>query len=139
VRKAVGDAVPGKHRGAFYFWLSRHASPEQVDQFGRIMRAHADGYQDDCLEIADKVTETPPTQNDDQPGCFNSSLSERVALAKMQIETRMKIMAQNEPKKYGAKITTEHTGKDGGPIQTQDLTLTPQEAKALSQALDDEC
>ena len=41
--------------------------------------------------------------------------------------------------KWREKVINEHTRLNGGPIVSADLTLTPQEAKDLSQALDDEC
>lgn len=36
---------------------------------------------------------------------------------KLQIETRLKLLAKWHPKKYGDKVTAEHTGPNGGAIQ----------------------
>lgn len=35
---------------------------------------------------------------------------------KLQIETRLKLLAKWSPKKYGEKVTQELTGPDGGPV-----------------------
>ncbi|MGE4043337.1 MAG: helix-turn-helix domain-containing protein [Acetobacteraceae bacterium] len=48
-------------------------------------------------------------------------------------------LRNRQPDKWREKVVNEHTGPNGGPLQTQDVTLTPEEAKAISQALDDEC
>lgn len=39
---------------------------------------------------------------------------------RLRIDTRKWLLAKALPKIYGDKIIAEHTGKDGGPIQTQD-------------------
>ena len=40
---------------------------------------------------------------------------------------------------WSEKVINEHTGPNGGPMLTQDLTMTPEEAKAVSQAVDADC
>lgn len=39
-----------------------------------------------------------------------------VAWQKTRLDTRKWTLARKRPKKYGDKVTQEHTGKDGGPI-----------------------
>ncbi|MNU09652.1 hypothetical protein D3C72_2563420 [compost metagenome] len=36
---------------------------------------------------------------------------------RLQVETRLKLLAKWHPKKYGEKVTAEHTGPNGAPIQ----------------------
>jgi hypothetical protein len=43
-------------------------------------------------------------------------------VVKLRIWARQWRAAKLAPRKYGDKITTELTGKDGGPIETADLT-----------------
>lgn len=45
--------------------------------------------------------------------------SEWISRSKLRVETRLKLLAKWDPKRYGDKITQEHSGPDGGPIQTQ--------------------
>ncbi|MNT50547.1 hypothetical protein D3C72_1874720 [compost metagenome] len=46
---------------------------------------------------------------------------------KLQIETRLKLLAKWNPKRYGDRMTQEHVGANDGPIQ-HDVTVTPGEA-----------
>jgi hypothetical protein len=46
---------------------------------------------------------------------------------KLQIETRLKLLAKWNPKKYGDKLSTELTGPNGGPLQVVRLRMTPAE------------
>ena len=45
------------------------------------------------------------------------------------IDATSKLLAQMAPKKYGTKVTNEHTGKDGGAIITETVTRTMTEAE----------
>lgn len=61
---------------------------------------------------------------DAQPERYMTELGERidpasVAWAKSRAEQRLKLLAKWDPKRYGDKITQEHTGADGGPIETR--------------------
>ena len=72
---------------------------------GRIVRAREDGFDAialECLEIGDSV----------QPDAAE------VSKAKLRVETRLKLLAKWDPKRYGDKVAL--TGdSDGDPIQTQ--------------------
>lgn len=45
-----------------------------------------------------------------------------IARAKLRIDTRMRMAGKLAPKVYGDKITNEHTGADGGPLDAR-LTI----------------
>lgn len=47
----------------------------------------------------------------------DSATGENANAVKLQIWARMWIAGKRKPKKYGDKITQEHTGEAGGPIQ----------------------
>jgi hypothetical protein len=73
----------------------------------------------DCLDIADDGV------NDkyiDENGNFRTD-TDVIQRSKLRIETRMKLLAKWDPKRYGDRITQEHTGADGKPLQ-HDLTMT---------------
>lgn len=46
-----------------------------------------------------------------------------IALRRLQVDTRKWMLSKMLPKIYGDKVTKEHTGPDGGPIQTTVATL----------------
>lgn len=53
---------------------------------------------------------------------------------KLQIETRLKLLAKWDPRRYGDKQHLEHTGLNGGPIQSISTTTTdPVEAARIYQ------
>jgi hypothetical protein len=56
---------------------------------------------EECTEIADKAKKTP----------------EHIAHAKLRIDTRIKVAQRLKPKEFGDKVTNEHTGPGGGPVQ----------------------
>jgi len=80
-----------------------------------IARAREEGFDRialDALEIADERSkDTITTENGDRPN------TEWIARSKLRIETRLKLLAKWDPKRYGEKTTTEHTGEGGGPMQ----------------------
>lgn len=87
----------------------------------RIARARESGEEviaQECLEIADDGS------NDwmERIGKDGQSLGwmvngEAVMRSKLRVETRLKLLAKWNPRKYGDRIQQEVTGKDGGPIQ----------------------
>lgn len=68
-------------------------------------RAREDGFDRiaaDCLKIGDEV----------EPD------SAEVSKAKLRVETRLKLLAKWDPKRYGDKLETTLQGPNGGPVQT---------------------
>jgi hypothetical protein len=61
-----------------------------------------------------------------------ASLSTRLGDAagmRVAVDTYLKVASKISPEDYGDKTKIEHTGKDGGPIETKaDLTLSPADA-----------
>lgn len=61
---------------------------------------------------------------DEEPERYATELGARidpgsVQWAKNRSEQRLKLLAKWDPKRYGDKITQEHTGANGGPIQSE--------------------
>lgn len=108
-------------RCTVYAWM------EANDEFAqRITRARACGFDaiaDECLEIADDdsedviETESGPRVN-----------AEFVARSKVRIETRLKLLAKWDPKRYGDKI--DHTVKSEVKT-TSEMVLSPETAEAM--------
>jgi len=75
------------------------------------VRAREEGFDQiaaDCLDIADE------TSNDTVYGESGARAnSEWISRSKLRIETRLKLLAKWDPKRYGDKITQEHANPDG--------------------------
>jgi len=68
----------------------------------------------DCLQIADETSsDTLSTEHGDRPN------TEWIARSKLRIETRLKLLAKWDPKRYGDKVDINHGGQDGNPIKTE--------------------
>lgn len=77
-------------------------------------RAREDGFDkiaSDCLEIADETSQDTISTEDGE-----RANTEWISRSKLRIETRLKLLAKWSPKKYGDKITQEHTGADGATL-----------------------
>lgn len=94
-----GDWLPSAR--TFHRWL---ASDEEWAEALRQQYAHAREMQADAkFDEADDIAK--------------SATPETVQVARLQIDTIKWQTSKLAPKKYGEKVTTEHTGAGGGPIQ----------------------
>jgi hypothetical protein len=95
-----------------YDWIE--ADPELAARIARARDLGADAIAEEALSIADTplagqiVTEDA----DGKKVVTEDMLGHR----KLQVETRLKLLAKWNPKKYGDKLETQHTGANGGPI-----------------------
>lgn len=93
-------------------WLA--SKPEFREQYAHAREVQADSWADDIIEIADDssgdVIRDPESGNER----FNSEFAAR---SRLRVDTRKWLMARMAPKKYGDKITQEHTGADGGALK----------------------
>lgn len=102
-------------------WEEGH--PEFAAKYARAREHQGDAYVDDMADLAEELR-------------HGSVTPEQARILQASLEWRASKLNR---KRYGNVVKNEHTGEDGGPIKTQDITVTPKEAKAISQALDDEC
>lgn len=83
-------------------------------------RAREEGFDEiaaDCLRIADETAfDTIVGENGDRAN------TEWISRSKLRIETRLKLLAKWDPKRYGEKQTTELTGPNGGPVEFTGIT-----------------
>lgn len=86
-------------------WLSAHE--EFRENYARARQVQADYFADETIVIAD-------TEPDPQ-------------VARVRIDARKWHASKTAPKKYGDKITQEHTGADGGAIIVHKRDLTEEE------------
>lgn len=97
-----------------YDWMS-----SQPDFAARIAHARALGYDaiaEECLEIADDTAQDTKVagRDDSEREVANT---EWIGRSKLRIETRLKLLAKWDPKRYGDKVTQEHTTPDGKPFE----------------------
>jgi transcriptional regulator with XRE-family HTH domain len=84
------------------------------EQYARAREAASDLFENDIYDAAMAVT--PDTATADR----------------VKIDALKWIAARRAPKRYGDKVTTEHTGPNGGPIQLRDVSeYTDAELAAL--------
>jgi alkylated DNA nucleotide flippase Atl1 len=86
-------------------------------QYTRAREAQMDALAEDLIEIADE--KDADTQR-----------------ARLRVDTRKWLMSKIAPKRFGDRTHHELTGRDGGPIKTQDLSrLTDEQLFALNAIL----
>lgn len=105
-------------RSTVYNWCD-----EDSDFSGRIARARDEGHDaiaNECLDIADNATNDWMERNerDGTPGYALNG--EHIQRSKLRVETRLKLLAKWNPKKYGDKIDVGLSAPGGGPIQVID-------------------
>ena len=85
-----------------------------------IARAREDGFDriaEGTLEIADDGRNDWMEKFDKDGQSAGWVINgEHVQRSKLRIETRLKLLAKWDPKRYGEKIQAEHSGPDGGAI-----------------------
>lgn len=100
----LADDMPGTT--AVFSWLGKH--PEFAKQYARACEDRREVRKEQLLDI--------PLDADIDP--------QRGRLLSDNIKW---VLAKEEPKKYGERQHLEHTGKDGGPIETE--VLTPEDRR----------
>lgn len=121
----------------------------------RYAQARELGYKrmaDEIVELSNKKGEWVPIQDLDVDGrplldengqpilkqVFMPLNSDVIAHTRLQIDTRKWVLSKMLPKVYGEKVTNEHTGKDGGPIQMAAVdfkNLSDEELENMQQLL----
>ena len=124
-----GDGMP--HDSTVRDWMAGDS-----DLSLAIARARETGFDQialDALAIADnRENDTILT---DKGGEIPNS--EWISRSRLRVETRLKLLAKWDPKRYGDKITQEISGPDGAPIQSQAVSLDPAQEAALQQVIED--
>lgn len=95
------DCMPS--RSAVYEWLLLHV--EFADMYARAREEQAD-------TLADEITQIADTEED-------------AARARVRVDARKWVAAKLKPRKYGDRQAVEHSGPNGGPIQTAAQPLPP--------------
>jgi hypothetical protein len=73
-------------------------------------------WEDECIQIADDASSDYVERGDEM--VLNK---EHISRSKQRIDTRMKLMSKRRPDLYADRQSIEHTGKDGGPVQVEQM------------------
>ena len=85
-----------------------------LEQYTRAKEESADALTDEMLDIADDGTNDWSKQQLGEDGPEIEVLNkEHIQRSRLRIETRKWLASKLKPKKYGDKVTTEHTGNLG--------------------------
>lgn len=121
-------------RTSVFKWLSIHAS--FADQYAHAREAQADALFEDILEIADDSSLDTKIVGEDEREVCNTEFVQR---AKLRVDARKWMASKLAPKKYGDRVVQEHTGPNGGPIETRDVSaladLPREQRQAVREAL----
>ncbi len=118
------DGMPS--RRTVYDWIRADADFAKAMDIARDLGA--DAIAEEALEIADTTEEGVELEisGEDQKRETKEKRGDMLGHRKLRVETRLKLLAKWHPKKYGDKVTQEHTGAGGGPIQTvTEFVLAP--------------
>ena len=88
-------------------------------------KAREIGYQsmaDELLEIADDGTNDWMERQNGDGTTYEVENREVLNRSRLRVDTRKWLLSKALPKIYGDKITTEHSGPNGGPIETANVT-----------------
>lgn len=101
-------------------WKS--SRPEFSASFARARDEGFDAIAAECLDIADDNsgdTRTVGREGEEREVCD----TEFVQRAKLRIETRLKLLAKWDPKRYGERVALDHGGAIGITISPDDANL----------------
>lgn len=112
-----GDDMPAK--ATVFRWLAAHESFR--DQYARAKEAQAEALADEIVDIADDGQNDWMERNaEDNAGWVANG--EALQRSRLRVDARKWVASKLLPKKYGDAVKHEHSGPDGGPIQTIDPT-----------------
>ncbi len=94
-------------------------------RYALAMDLRAQAMAEELLELADAA----PGSATGAPGTGEATA--RVQAEKLRVDARKWLLARMAPKRYGDRVALEHTGADGGPIQTEAVDKIRQDAEAV--------
>lgn len=102
-------------RSTVYDWIKAH--PDFAESMNIARDLGADAIAEEALRIADTPLEGVELEKTGD--LTKEKRGDMLGHRKLQVETRLKLLAKWHPKKYGEKMTAEHTGAGGSPLSIQ--------------------
>lgn len=104
--------------GTVYSWIAEDKS--FAGRFACARETGEDVIAQECLGIADDGTnDYMATLGDEDQGIGWRLNGEHVQRSRLRIDTRLKLLAKWNPKKYGDKVEQFISGPDGKPLQAE--------------------
>lgn len=115
---------------AVYDWIGK-----DEDFASRIAQARKMGF-DAIAEEALEIADTPQDGEETETSELGKKVKRGDMLGhrKLQVETRLKLLAKWCPAKYGERTAMELTGANGGPVQISDTERAAKVAAILAAA-----
>lgn len=111
-------------------WI--RATPERASAYDRAREDRADVLADEMVAISDETSVI--TTIDEETGVVELKLdATAVARNRLRLDARKWVAAKLKPRSYGDKVTQEHVGANGGPIQTTNMDLRGLSDEELAQ------
>lgn len=130
--RSICDTEGMPNKATVFRWLV--ANEPFRDQYARARETQADSLFDEILAIADDGHNDWMKRNhgEDERWVENG---ESLRRSQLRVDARKWMAGKLRPKKYGERITNEHVGEDGKPIEILNLT-TADRARALAAFID---
>ena len=103
-------------RPTFFEWVAAH--PELAEMYRIAIQCRAHGIFEEILEIADTPQEGVKIKESDKNG-LEKMTGDMIDHRRLRVDARKWILARMDPTRYGDRVSTELTGKDGGPVQLE--------------------
>jgi hypothetical protein len=109
-------------------WL--RTKPQFLALYTRAKEEAADVLAEEIIEIADDGLNDTYQRRDDDGNLLEEGINhDHINRSRLRVEARKWVAAKLKPKKYGDKITQEHSGPGGAPIQV--VTGVPSQPIAI--------
>lgn len=110
--RTIAEMEGMPHQATIMAWLDG-SHPDFSEQYARAREAQADKLAEEILAIADDGRSDTYLDAEGNEKTDN----EAIQRSKLRVEARKWLASKMAPKKYGDKVTQEHTGANGGAIQ----------------------
>jgi len=121
---AQGGHLAGycRERGLLYTSVSDwiYGNPERSVLYARAREERAEVLADEIVSISDEATVETKYEGEEVRLVLDATA---VARNRLRVDARKWAASKLKPKKYGDKVTQEHTGAGGGPITLAALDL----------------
>lgn len=117
----IADDMPSMT--TVFKWLRENE--EFAKQYARAKEESATALFEEIFDIADDGTNDWMEARDKEGNAIGwRENGEALQRSRLRVDTRKWALSKLVPKKYGDKVTTEHTGPNGGPVQIQEIKRT---------------
>jgi hypothetical protein len=106
-----------------FTWLGKSEHAEFLERYADARGIQADVMAEEILDISDDGLNDYVTKERNNGDEYTALDSEHVQRSKLRVDTRKWLMARLNAPKYGDKISTEHSGPGGGPVQMQTIEV----------------